>query len=309
MERHWDIYWPRGAWAFPLRFFSRLYASILQHTFVGLLLLEGAIQYADAEVCRNPKSLAELVYDSDAVAIIEEVRPRQGGVDAILNSVVRVPVQYFKFNEVIKPPLVQADTIGTQVIYSTKRRPLAGTSFTSQLPPRYVVFLSAVGRREWTPLPCAQLTLSNGNYVLDACGAISDLLGEKRWERERCLVDLPPGASLDQVKGELKRYLFDQRAFSGAARFASTLRWAPSAPFQPVLLEMDSKTKRDFLDVKAVHEMSPVRVFLNSSAFAPRDLQNRATAGTRIEFQGNWQQGNFVIESIEWGYGRRPRSP
>jgi hypothetical protein len=270
-----------------------------------LSFLQTGHEAAAQTACKEGGELVALVNNADTVVIVEELEDQHlplPGLRARQRSFVR-------FIQFIKPPLfTEFDRTKAQAVYLEDLPYNPRAPFSLILRKRkHLAFLSYLETNAWITRRCRYLEISPGNMVEEACTAIADLFGDNAYERERrCLLSYPPSAPLSDVDQEIVKLLRRDEKFTGTGRFASNGRWINGVDYQFVVINLDPRSRKEFFGRVKNLDQFPIKAYIKTEQLSPTKFEKYALQGKKFSFSGTWNQGSFVIDSIEWMSGRRP---
>ena len=243
--------------------------------------------------CRAGSPLLELVANSDAVAVIEKERevfsPRRGflGKSTGQHSFRFVASQVLKLAPIGGASLSGKNRLVTE---GRGRIRLLGVR-------RYLAFLRLHPRGVWMADACHLLEINPQEMVDDACVAISDLFGDRPYQREqRCLLVYPPDARLTQVVDEIEKQRLDAITFEGAGTVVVSPKYLSEWKLQKVLFAPDVRARKRFLGKSFRDKPVEVVLYVPSEKFDLTRFNKVFRVGRRLEIKGFWSRGTFFLE-------------
>lgn len=270
-----------------------------------LVLLFFPFSAAAQGLCKNGRELVALVNNADTVVVVEELADQHLPLPGLRNQ-QRTFVRIIDF---IKPPLLtEFDRTKAQAVYLNDMPYYPPNRFAFTLRKRkYLAFLSYLEPNAWAARRCEFLEILPHDMVEEACSAINDLFGENPYERERrCLLNYPPSAPLADVSKEVTKLLRNGETFAGAGRFAAGGRWVNNVSYQPVAVDMDPRARKDFFARSKSVDQFPIKAYIKAEQLSPAKFEHYVQQGKKFDFSGTWNQGSFIIDSVQWMAGRRP---
>lgn len=246
-----------------------------------------------AQTCRSSVSLLELVHTSDVIAVVQ----KKGffAQPALVRSELRNSFD-FHFLKVIKS-LAEGDIDISKkqrvYPYRADHRKLRGER-------QYLMFLTLVRPGVWETRNCYYFDITDGKLVRQICSAVNDLFGDSPYERERkCLLNASGAAPLHDVELEILKKIPKDGPFRGYVRMTDPVRWSDTRRFQRVRFEVLPKYRKEFFSVEQIRSGVETQALVRTSTYSQRELEKLTREGKRVQIEGFWERGTFIIARME----------